>query len=557
MTTGITPLVGSPRQHAGREFRGEVAWGAMAKKRRPKSRTRPNTSITDHRRVGKRLIPPLAGMPNMTPLPWLPDIFPDMLWLCSLITADLDEGMLAANATLRRVDDAVRETEGDLLPKVVDGRLTRLELVPDAARTQVLNQLEAESAYEIAVPEGFAHALGMYPDAPGSWLIEPWLRRGLRIDWEHAERYLTDVITTCHHGQGRAPTRAKFIALARHAAAHRLSVADPEIIRLFPKYPNDLEDEERARVEATTRAMFMATLLADDRDDPLSAETDRAKWARTFWRSNWHIFPCRSHQEDDDAPTGVDSLQVIAFDYREQAIALHERFLSVAKATDPDLYDPDRYEVLTGIVGAGIRSIDAAATSPVFWSGEHGLGLIRSLVESLIVVRWLIRRDDSSMYRRFKDYGRGHLKLLKLNIEEYIDSIDDPPSDLRRYAAHLDAEVNAEVWEEWQEVDLGGSFSGIDLRRMALDVGMDNDYRFVFAPTSAAMHREWTVLDRYALNRCLNPLHRWHRIPQEDLGMTLGSETMTMAVGFVADTVDEYLAVFRPRADEVNDGESV
>jgi hypothetical protein len=72
----------------------------------------------------------------------------------------------------------------------------------------VIKKLERAGGYEVAVPEDFAHALGMYPGSPGSWLIEPWRQRGLTIDWEVAQRFLGGVISDGHHGQSDVATRA-------------------------------------------------------------------------------------------------------------------------------------------------------------------------------------------------------------------------------------------------------------------------------------------------------------------------------------------------------------
>jgi hypothetical protein len=485
-----------------------------------------------------------------------------MLWLCSLIVEDDFDGMRAANAALKLIDDAIRETnDGELLPVPVDGRLTRLEQVPEEARTRALELLVEKNGYEIAFPEGFAHALGMYPGAPGSWLIRPWLRRGIAIDWEMAQQYLGKVIEEAAHGQSLPATRAKFVALARWAASRKLHVPPDPTFALFPRYPHDLTDEEMKLVEASTRATFGALLMADEhRHQPTNEDSEtnevseaseasesRQGWARRFWRSNWTIFPCRPF---DDSTTSGDTGQIeeLMAVLRRETQALHERFISVASRTDPDIYDPDRYEVLTGLVSAAIRSVAVATMSPATWSGEHGLMVVRSIVEALITVRWLLHEDDPEMYRRFKEYGRGHLKLLKLHVEEFIDEQKAQPEDLLRFASYLETEVNADVGEEWQEIQLGGTFAGISAQKMAAAVGMKSEYNFVFAPASSSGHREWVTLDRYVLTRCMNPLHRWHRIPRASLSTMIGPEVIEFALGLAEDLVGIYISTFESLA---------
>jgi len=40
------------------------------------------------------------------------------------------------------------------------------------------------------------------------------------------------------------------------------------------------------------------------------------------------------------------------------------------------------------------------------------------------------------------------------------------------------------------------TFSGVSARQMAIDVGLNHDYDFVFAPASGTTHGDWIALDR-------------------------------------------------------------
>lgn len=508
------------------------------RKKRPSGR-KGASPISSHARQGKKLTPPLAGLPNMKAVSWLPDVFPDMLWLCSLVSEDPDDGMRAATAALNLISEAVSEAEGSEL--VVDGTLTSLESVAEPARALAVQRLQAEGGYEVAVPEGFAHGLGMYEGAPGSWLIRPWRDRGLSVDPEAAQRYLAPVITDAAHGQSEIATRAKFLVVARWANAGKLHVPPDSTFKLFPRYPDGLDDDERRLVEASTRALFGVLFGAIE-----GTQEAREEWARTFWRSNWERYLCLNPQPDAEPNGDAGELAPILQGAKEQAELLYTRFVELASASDPDLYAPDRHEVLTGIVAAALRAATAAARTPLLWSSEHGMPMLRGLLEALIVLRWLLLKQDPDLYVRFKDYGRGRLKLLKLHVDEYLNSLDEPPEDLVAYADLLEAEVNQDLWEEWQEISLEGTFSGKNLRVMAVAVGMQNEHRFLFAPASAATHGEWTVLDRYALVRCQNPLHRWHRIPRKDLSVTLGTELIQIAIGVAEDLLVEYERAVTP-----------
>lgn len=57
------------------------------------------------------------------------------------------------------------------------------------------------------------------------------------------------------------------------------------------------------------------------------------------------------------------------------------------------------------------------------------------------------------------------------------------------------------------------TFANRDLRQMATDVGLEDLYRHVFQPTSGVTHGEWWAIEDYGMQRCVNPLHRFHLIP--------------------------------------------
>ena len=123
----------------------------------------------------------------------------------------------------------------------------------------------------------------------------------------------------------------------------------------------------------------------------------------------------------------------------------------------------------------------------------------------------------------------GRLKLLLLHTEQYIESLDEVPQHLEEYLAHLELEVNADLSEEFQEISLATTFSDESARKMAIEVGLKDDYDFVFAPASGSTHGDWVALDRYALVRCRNPLHLWHRIPNDDPALVLDTSTMVQS----------------------------
>jgi hypothetical protein len=221
--------------------------------------------------------------------------------------------------------------------------------------------------------------------------------------------------------------------------------------------------------------------------------------------------------------------------------ALHERFLQLADTTDPDIFNPDRYEVFTGIVARVLRYLNVHIGYPALWTMEHGAPLLRSVVEARIIIRYLAAADvESDIFRRFKAYGMGRLKLLKLHFEEYLAAEQNPHEDMIAYVGYLEALVNQDIMEEFQGINLGGNFAGKDMRKMAAEVGLEREYRLLFAPASSNVHGEWSVIDEYALERCRNPLHLRHRIARREVDGPIGGMVVDTVAEFASLLVDEY-----------------
>ncbi len=474
---------------------------------------------------------------------WARDTLPDYLWVAAQLHGG-KERMLAAAVQLDLAAAAIAEYVKEMPPEwVFDGTLSSFEHLPDNARAALLAVLDATDTYEDFVPEGFAHTLAQYEDAPGAWLVTPWIERGLEANASAAEDWLRPVIAAALEGRGTLATHSKAMTIRQLMKAGRIHLGeDLGFLELLPRYPFDTNDEETARVESSLRAMYNAV-----------APTATSDWPRVFWRSNWRLFECEWPKASDDneaeettaaasndtAPTLRDYM----LDLQSRARQLWDTYFEIATTTPPDLYDPDRHEVLTGLVGRAVRYVLSFTQTPPMWTMEHGAPILRALLETEIVFQYLLHTEaEEPLYAKFKTYGAGKIKLLKLHIEEHIDSLESPPEELLQYRDYLEAVVNRDIYEEFQSVNLGGSFSGVDTRRMSQAVGMESDYRFVFAPASSNVHGEWGVIDENVFTTCANPLHRYHRIVAKPATTLIGPSFVESIMERATDLVQTYVA---------------
>lgn len=495
------------------------------------------------------LVPPLLAAvgDKLRAVSWDREQYPDFLWSCWHLANGDPRDLVKLVKYMDRIEEIIGPDRAGFPEHwLLTGRLSNFEAVPEATRARVLGEMRRRDIYDTIVPEDFAQALGMYPSAPGRWIIQPWLDAGMRIDPESARRGLEEVTAAAMGGQNPVATRAKASVFRQYVHAGRISM--PSELRdewrdVIVRYPMKTTPEETSKVETFIRASFGA--MEGAREEKESGGEGSSAWPQTFWRSNWSLFPCRRHEAPRAQPILSDDHEAaVESAYREMKAdikALHGRFLQLADTTDPDIFNPDRYEVLTGIVARVLRYLNVYIGYPALWTMEHGAPLLRSVVEARIIIRYLAVADvDSDIFRRFKAYGMGRLKLLKLHFEEYLAAEQDPHEDMIAYVEYLEALVNQDIMEEFQDINLGGNFAGKDMWRMAAEVGLEREYRLLFAPASSNVHGEWSVIDEYALERCRSPLHLRHRIVRREVDGPIGGMVVDTVVEFASLLVDEY-----------------
>ncbi len=526
----------------------------MSNRKKPKNQRR-NSRLKDHKRTGKILKPPMRTVGNMQMVPWLRDSLPDLLWLCALIKLYGDKpGMLLAGEALDRIESVLGLIEGagsqDPERLILTGDLTAFDKIAVDDRAAVLVALKEDGLFERAFPWVLVRALQKYDNPPAAWLFEGWRGNEQIIPANEPEQFLREVVSDANHGQSSTATKAKAMVVRAWFKAGKIHLPreiGEEWFKILPRYPDGITEEERQRIEPSIRAMYMG-LTNSPHGDREPAQLPSVIWAKAFWRQNWKLYQCDDSSADGEQSLGAASEHVKAAHDAWQSVLdeITERFLAASRAADPDLYAPDRHEVLTGIVYRQIRALGVMVGFPALWTMEHGSSAIRGVLEARILAKWLLLKDEPDLYSRFKDYGRGKLKLLKLHLEEYRDSLDTPPAELDEQIEYLDALVNRDIMEEFQDISVEGNFAGIDTRRMAEQVGLLTDYRLVFQPASSNVHGEWTSLDQYILSTCRNPLHRWHRIPNSDPMLTLGPNVVEIALGMLEQLVAEFEDGLKP-----------
>ena len=150
------------------------------------------------------------------------------------------------------------------------------------------------------------------------------------------------------------------------------------------------------------------------------------------------------------------------------------------------------------------------ASNPLAWNGHVAPLILRSVVDCLISLRWILI-DPAQRSREFIGYGLGQAKLLVAHLEEKLKTLPDDESVKSMIDSKM-AWIQSHKLVPFVEVNLG-SWSGSSVRKMANEAGDEDLYHFAFSPFSACVHNTWEHIHSYDTQACDNPLHKRHRIP--------------------------------------------
>lgn len=495
----------------------------MAKKsRRPLPKR-----LADHKWVGKSLIPPMIQHGAIL-TDWVRDDFPDLLWIALIIEQEGDEGARLISSLqhewLEQTRDANYSSE-------LDGRLSSLEKMPASARSDFLNLISRHDSARL-VPKSLRTIAGWYPDMPGRWAFAE-IGAPSASDMDEMLDALVRTLLLCVGRRGKALTVTAPLGWLMLSGSLHLQESQISILSSYPTDP-----ASRPMAEAILTSMYGAAkgLAAVDEDVP---HAERG-WGEHFWNANWELTPCMT---GDSPPAVIEQVDVTSAQNAAlvQVNELWNEFMEIAFSNGVSLYRPAQHEVVCALAIRAIRGVYVMTQSPLLWGGEHGSAVLRSLVETEILITWLDHKNDLELYEKFIAYGQGKQKLMRAHVEEAMsEQGGEANPNLSALASFLDGRIGGQGAEMMIEVSVHPSFAGgsVNTRTMAEDVGMQDLYTRVFQPLSASVHGEWSALDNYVVDRCMNPLHRFHRIPVQYLTPILSRDTLTAAVSSLKRVLD-------------------
>lgn len=449
----------------------------MSKKNK-KSKSPNYTPINQHRRQGTVLTPPLGGLQQLKMASWRDDRLPEMLWAI-LIVGQLNQS--EALAIFRPVAKFFQQFDGEK-DAPCDVRLSGLAQMPPETLEAFLENLTGiKGCREILRP------LLLFRDLPARDVWEKAINlEPMEGDWNVLQRAVT--ITLFH--QSQEATDCRWVRLMCVLCAKKLILQSREQIEELIYYP----DVEMQKVRPTIRALEGAL------DALVKADKSKEEWANKFWAQCFEDTICfpLNLSADTTVSLGTTSNRV-----KEVYSLLVVHTYNTQTTTTIDA----RHDTVFG-VGLYCLSILGELLHIGMSQSITSRFALRTIVDCLISLSYLAKKDDSQLWESYRVFGAGQAKLSYLKIAE----MDEIPSYVN--ADLLKELANEDMWDEFLAIELG-HWEKSNTRKMSEDADVKNIYDRFYSWTSTFSHGHWGALRDSVFNTCGNSLHRLHRIPRE------------------------------------------
>lgn len=445
------------------------------------------TKLNRHERHKSTLHGAFSKIADVAPLAltsWKDIRLPNMLWACVLVSAlerthFLDIGRQIA-------DISYKMSEEKNFHFLTHAQLSKATY-PDFERILAPVLISAPCQDHLRC----LRLINTLPDAAH------WARSVKEPDGKSDWKRIATAVAECFDHQSQKATDVRWLKTICATAAGQI-IIPPKVAHEIANYPN-VGDQRKVRPSIRAIEISFGTSYEETPKDPeIQTSLDGDMDTEAFWGECFHRTGCLPPTPKERA---TQDTQPIAEELIKVYDGVSDHFLTTITTTDIDA----RHDGAFAIVLYAIYSL-IGLTSCRLDRRAEGRMVLRSIVEAFITLHWLKTKDDRTLWIQYRNYGSGQAKLSLLkNLET-----DDVPDFIDLEELHSYA--NEDYWQEFMDIELG-AWSNKNLRTISQECGTKDVYDKYYDWSSAYAHSNWTAARDTVMTTCLNPLHRFHRIP--------------------------------------------
>lgn len=453
------------------------------------------TDLSSHRRHKKELIPPFLDIPNLTHSSWIHDKLPEMLWAI-LVVSNLERDK--ALDFFRYIGNFVCTNQD-----FSDVTLTGIgKLSPENAILFLNYMFDWSEKIPIIL-----RPLRLYSEIPAFDIWNELLEESVpNEDWDK----LSNAVQKTFFHQSQEATDCQWIKILCLIRGGKITIPSNmgEILKEIIEYPH-YGDIKRAM--PTIRAMELAL-----RGMETAWSDGDLTWAKKFWEHNYTCTDCIPEEIYNQ------KIKIRQEEFSKELSDARKHFVDettrVRNALTTHFFESvgdtrviPRHETSFGLALYGLIIF----TEIIFYSVSSsitGRVALRLLIEVYITFEYLLKKEQESteIWDDFHNYGTGQTKLIYLKLKELTQQSKCIELD------ELYLIVNEDKFVEFIAINLG-QWGNSDLRKMSEYAGIKEIYDLYYNYTSGFVHGTRGAIRESVYQKCLNPLHKYHRIPQFNL----------------------------------------
>lgn len=450
------------------------------------------SALEAHPRDGKNLRSPYSVLKNIRfARSWVDDCIPNILWACIL------GACMEREEYLRLFRLTVTRTKENL------ATANELHVTHNFLATATEHEFDVmfEDVLKDETARRHLSALLYVESLPDR---DHWRRHLTMPDRDEGFRTLAYAVSASFDHQSQISTDVRWLKVMSQIIVREKVVFGPQFnetveeLRLYPNYGDMRKVRPSIRaLEVGLRENEFPTNI-DGTPNPNPPRPLPTLHSEDFWREMRGATQCLPY---DAAEKPKHGSQQVTGEIMDILRDLDEHFHATEASTAVD----PRHEGAFGIVGYALHLLVHAASS-YSHSRVEGRIILRTIVETFITFSYLAKKDDPTIWLQYRNAGAGQIKLAFLkNIreEEAPEFIDLPL---------MEALANEDRWMEFHDIPLG-HWANLNLRKIAEEADVKDVYDRYYDWSSSFTHGQWGSVRETAFTTCVNPLHRFHRIP--------------------------------------------
>jgi hypothetical protein len=446
--------------------------------------------LSGHKRVGKTLLSPMHKLRSkMTAYNWSFDYLPNILWAC-LLSANMDRSeYLRLFRTV--VDNLSGSNSGDLIHHHITHNFIAdmpNEMFDLAFRDVISHPNAAGLLCSLAEIESLPdrhHWQRAFPDS--SKYVEGSLEMAVGRCFDHQSIQATDVrwlkaiyATTCMHKVHMPPEMENLLLNYEHLDVREVGGFSRNTEMSF----RHIEDGNGPG------GPDHVTPGLEGKPPPHPPVRD------AFWAEMLRNIDCIV-----SVPKENEVLIAATSDIEETRAEVVNHFHETIRSTGADPV----HEGAFGLVLYCLK-LAASACSHENYDSPSSRIIFRTMVETVITLRFLRHKNDITIWKQFRVHGHQQAQLAYL---KHLDSIEEPEYMSKELLKELASE---DMMMEFNDVKLG-HWVDSNLRKLAEESSSKDIYDRYYDWSSSYTHGSWSCIRESEFTTCMNPLHRFHRVP--------------------------------------------